>query len=57
MKSQKLELKQLKGLLEKVNEILLDLLSKSSSVNQMRSLFEQKLAEIDKVIASTKYVK
>ncbi|WP_193197968.1 ParB/RepB/Spo0J family partition protein [Nostoc sp. MG11] len=56
LKSQKPDLKQLKGILEKVNEISSDLLSKSSSeqLHQMRSLLQQKLVEIDKVIASTK---
>ena len=54
-KSNKQELNEVKIILQKVNGISEDLLTRTSSkqLHEMRSLLQQKLAEIDKVIAVT----
>lgn len=56
LKSNKQELKEVKIILQKVNGISEDLLAKASSnqLHEMRSLLQQKLGEIDKVIAASK---
>ncbi|MEA5506950.1 ParB N-terminal domain-containing protein [Halotia wernerae UHCC 0503] len=56
LKSNKQELKEVKIILQKVNGISEDLLTRASSTQlyEMRSLLQQKLSEIDKVIATSK---
>ncbi len=56
LKSNKQELKEVKIILQKINGISGDLLTKASSkqLHEMRSLLQQKLEEIDKVIAISK---
>ncbi|MBW4690023.1 MAG: ParB N-terminal domain-containing protein [Komarekiella atlantica HA4396-MV6] len=56
LKSNKQELTEVKIILQKVNGISEDLLARASSnqLHEMRSLLQQKLEEIDKVIATSK---
>ncbi|MBD2421814.1 ParB N-terminal domain-containing protein [Anabaena cylindrica FACHB-243] len=57
LKSQKKELKEIKTILQKVNGISEDLLTRASSkqLQEMRSLLQQKLAEVEKVIAVSEW--